>query len=161
MVRSQSLHACIHYKSMGYKKKRMCKLTFDHRPMVLQLDRFNNTSWTKLVSDLGSAPALDQGHSFYTTHFCSVCYKVGHQSNDCTRLSANRNKRRVHYDQTSEQNMLTMAQHTPQIEKGEGLELYMEKEKRPDVSGLNMSEGDDKPDDKTQEEIDAILSDKE
>jgi hypothetical protein len=25
----------IHYKSMGFKKQRACKLTFDHRPMVL------------------------------------------------------------------------------------------------------------------------------
>ena len=112
------------------------------------------------MSDLGRAPTLDQGHSFYTTHFCSVCYKVGHQSNECNKLSANRDKRRVHYAQTSEQNMLVMAQHTPKIEKGERLEPYVEKEKRPDVSGLSVGESDDKAQEDIEEEVDELLAEK-
>ena len=57
-----------------------------------------------------------------------------------------------------------MAQLTPQIEKGEGLELHMEKEKRPDVSKLHVDKedgeiqgGDGELGDKTQEEIDSLL----
>ena len=85
----------IKYKSMGVSKKKTCKLVHDHRPVVLQLGTFNDTSWQHLISDLGYAPELQVGdrgvaYNWITTHICSVCHKFGHQSNDCPRLGVNR-----------------------------------------------------------------------
>ena len=56
--------------------------------------------------------------------------------------------------------MLTMAQLTPQIEKGEGLELYVDKEKRPDVSKLHVGKEDGEiqgGDGELGDEVDSLL----
>ena len=59
--------------------------------------------------------------------------------------------------------MLTMAQLTPQIDKGEGLELCVEKGKRPDVSTLHVGKEDGEVQDGEGElgdEVDTLLADK-
>ena len=139
----------IKYRSMGISKKKKCKLVYDHRPLVLQLGAFNDHSWQHLISDLGHAPESQVGPSgvacnWITTHICSVCYKFGHQSNDCPRLGANRQKRKDFFNSTSEQNMLVMAEHTPQIDKGLGLESYSDKRKADEVASA-VSEVDLEP----------------
>ena len=134
---------------MGVSKKKTCKLVHDHRPVVLKIGTFNDTSWQHLVSDLGHAPDLQVGangvaYNWITTHICSVCHEFGHQSNDCPRLGANRQKRKDFFNSTSEQNMLVMAEHTPRIDKGLGLESCSDKRKADEVASA-VSEVDLEP----------------
>ena len=118
----------IKYKSMGVAKKKTCKLVCDHRPLMLQLSAFTDNSWPHIISDLGYVPDPRAG-SWITTHICSVCCKFGHMSNECSRLGTNKQKKKDFHHTTTEHNMLVMAEHTPQIDKGSGLESYSDRKK--------------------------------